>query len=52
MAGLAIPNVIANVQINVKRRLGNFGQMIKKGKEKWKFDPSIEIAGNIFIITV
>ena len=33
MAGLAIPNVRAYVQINVKRRLGSFGQKIKKEKK-------------------
>ena len=33
MAGLAIPNVIANVQINVKRRRGNFGKRLKMKKE-------------------
>jgi len=33
MAGLAIPHVIANVQTNVKRRLGNFGKRIKREKK-------------------
>ena len=35
-----------------EKKTWQFWKKDKKGKEKWKFDPTIEIAGNIFIITV